>query len=143
MEQVVLSLGSNIGNRAAYLEQTRLLIAEKVGKIIRKSNVLETEAWGFVSFPFLNQVLILQTHLSPMDLLERIQSIENQLGRNHRRTHIHDKQAYQDRTIDIDILYYGNFHIQTEKLWIPHPQIHCRDFILRCLADIEFKFPEE
>ena len=104
MEQVFLALGSNIGNRAEYLRKAVVLLTQKVGEVVEKSEVIETEAVGFDAPPFLNQVLAVRTTLSPMELLQVTQEIEKTLGRDH-KTHYQDGvPIYHNRTIDIDIL---------------------------------------
>ncbi|MDL2308050.1 2-amino-4-hydroxy-6-hydroxymethyldihydropteridine diphosphokinase [Bacteroidales bacterium OttesenSCG-928-C03] len=136
MEEVVLSLGGNVGDRDSYLQQARQLIMDRIGEITRLSSVRETEAWGFDSEPFLNQVVVVETELPPMELLEVLKKIEIVLGRNH-KTEYHDGQAvYHSRTMDIDILYYSDFHIETENLTIPHPRICEREFVLAPLREL-------
>jgi 2-amino-4-hydroxy-6-hydroxymethyldihydropteridine diphosphokinase len=130
MNQVFLSLGSNVGNR-----KTNLAAALKrlsAGNTIEKSSsVYETEPWGNHKQPsFLNQVVIMQTVLGPEVLLSRIHDFEKQLGRKP------STEKYAPRPIDIDILFYNNQIITTPDLMIPHPLIHSRRFVLVPLAEI-------
>lgn len=139
MEQVFLALGSNIGNRAEYLRKAVVLLTQKVGEVVEKSEVIETEAVGFDAPPFLNQVLAVRTTLSPMELLQVTQEIEKTLGRDH-KTHYQDGvPIYHNRTIDIDILEYGNLRYQSEQLEIPHPRIYEREFVWKPLLEVKEK----
>lgn len=139
MEQVFLALGSNIGNRAEYLRKAVVLLAQKVGEVVEKSEVIETEAVGFDAPPFLNQVLAVRTTLSPMELLQVTQEIEKTLGRDN-KTHYQDGvPIYHNRTIDIDILEYGNLRYQSEQLEIPHPRIYEREFVWKPLLEVKEK----
>jgi 2-amino-4-hydroxy-6-hydroxymethyldihydropteridine diphosphokinase len=130
LANVVLLLGSNLGDRISYLERAINLLRERVGKPIRISSIYETAAWGNTDQnAFLNQVLELQTELSPEEVLTQTQQIETALGRI--RT-IH----WGPREIDIDLLFYGNLVQQTPILTLPHPQLHLRRFTLLPLAEI-------
>ena len=129
-----LILGSNLGKRKALLEQAIEMICAKCGAIINQSSTYETEPWGFASHErFLNQVICIETHLNPYELLETLQRIEELLGR------IRKGRGYQSRTIDIDILFFGNLQLCDDKLVIPHPEISKRRFVLSPLNEI---YPE-
>ncbi|MFQ5606556.1 MAG: 2-amino-4-hydroxy-6-hydroxymethyldihydropteridine diphosphokinase [Candidatus Zixiibacteriota bacterium] len=129
---VYLSLGSNLGDRAAYLYSAREMIDSVSGCLVTaRSSVYESEAIdmspgaGF----FLNQALKLSCELRPEEALERLEEIERRLGRNLKgRPHC--------RTIDIDILLYGERVIETERLKTPHPRLHRRLFALRTLLEL-------
>ena len=140
MQKTVLSLGSNVGNRHFYLAEAERLITEKAGEVLMKSSVYETEAWGFEAHPFLNQVLVVQTSLSPWQLLEKLQEIEKQLGRHVKSKTVNKKTTYHNRTIDIDILLYDNQTINSDKLTIPHPLIHQRDFVKIPLNELKINY---
>jgi 2-amino-4-hydroxy-6-hydroxymethyldihydropteridine diphosphokinase len=136
MNKVFLLLGSNLGDRAATLSHAVKLL-EDTEKIIGSSSVYQTAAWGKKDQPdFLNQVIILETALTPDKLLKKIMGIEMQMGRVRA-----DKWA--ERTIDIDILYFNDEIIVSEHLKIPHPQIQSRHFTLIPLNEIApgFKHP--
>ncbi len=137
MQKAVLSLGSNIGDRDFYLAEAVRFIENSVGKIAEESSIIETEAWGFDAPPFLNQVIVVETALSPLQLLTQLQNIEKQLGRTSKSTIINEMPHYQDRTIDIDILYYDNLQLNTPKLTIPHPLIEERDFVKIPLKELK------
>ena len=131
MEITYLLLGGNLGDRIEYLRRGVDLLRRDVGNVQTVSSVYESEPWGFDDPQwFLNQVAAVETNLSPIELLSRIQQIEEHLGR--RRTH----NYYQARTIDIDIILYGNLVINTPELIIPHPLMCERMFVLQPMAEI-------
>lgn len=124
-----LLLGSNLGEREKYLKGARDLL-EKSGRIIGASSIMETEAWGKTDQnDFLNQVILLESMLTPQDLLNRIHEIEESLGRIR-------IEKWGPRTVDIDILYAQNLIIQEENLTIPHPAIADRHFTLVLLQEL-------
>jgi 2-amino-4-hydroxy-6-hydroxymethyldihydropteridine diphosphokinase len=123
-------LGSNLGNKHLNLEQARSQISLQAGKITKQSAVYQTLAWGNTNQPaFLNQVLEIETDLSPQMLLQKINEIEKGMGRQRRI-------RWESRLIDIDILYFDDLVLETEILTIPHPQIAFRRFTLVPLAEI-------
>ncbi len=129
---VYLSLGSNQGNRQELLDQCLEALAT-LGKVVRVSSYIETEAQGFVSeHLFLNAVVLLQTNLSAEALLHETQAIERLLGRLKKSIN----KQYSDRPIDIDLLFYGNETIFSEDLVIPHPEIENRLFVLEPLMEL-------
>jgi 2-amino-4-hydroxy-6-hydroxymethyldihydropteridine diphosphokinase len=126
----VLSLGSNVGDRLNFLTLSKTAISNTIGSIQLSSTIYETEPWGVDNQEsYLNQVISVQTEITPIELLNKIQLIERNLGRI-RTVH------YGPRTIDIDILYYGERIIDIEILKIPHPHIQKRRFILVPLSEI-------
>ena len=130
MNDAYLLIGGNIGNRVSFLQKSIESIEQSCGKISNKSLLYETQAWGKTDQdPFLNQVLKISTDLSPTELLEKLLTVEKQLGR------IRDEK-YGARTIDIDILYFGDEIISEPRLTIPHPRIAERRFVLVPLAEI-------
>lgn len=132
MQSVHLLLGSNLGDRVALLDRARALISARVGSIVRASVELSSEAWGYESDNlYLNQVIVVRTTLAPLDLLDTTQQIERELGRVPRRGDI-----YEDRPIDIDILYYGDLQHSSARLVIPHPEIENRPFVLALLGSM-------
>jgi 2-amino-4-hydroxy-6-hydroxymethyldihydropteridine diphosphokinase len=128
--EVVLGIGGNTGDRASYLAQAKEALAKQV-TFISSSQVYETQAWGGVATQgnFLNQVLLIQTSLEPLALLQVTQTIENKLGRTR-------EQHWGDRTLDIDILYFGDLVSTHPQLTLPHPYISERRFVLQPLAEI-------
>ncbi|OIP03614.1 MAG: 2-amino-4-hydroxy-6-hydroxymethyldihydropteridine diphosphokinase [Bacteroidetes bacterium CG2_30_32_10] len=130
MSKAYLLLGSNKGNRLAFINQATDDICKRVGNIITYSLIYETEPWGFIDNTFfLNKVLIVETNLKPQQLLTELKTIELKLGRIK-------TSFYASRTIDIDILFYDNLIISDENLIIPHPQLHKRMFTLLPLSEI-------
>lgn len=144
MSSVFLSLGSNLGDRHSLLLQAIDLLARRVGRLVRASSFIETEPWGFESpHRFLNAVVLIETELSPFELLHETQNIERQLGRKTKSCHMvggfsaDTIPVYSDRPIDIDILLYDDLQLSTPELTIPHPHMHERDFVLRPLHEIQ------
>ena len=133
MAIVYLSLGSNKGDRIGYVQQaTSLLGASDNINIIRTSAFYETEPWGMNTETwFVNAVVEIKTKLSPHELLSECQRIERQLGKVK-----HEGDEYQDRTIDIDILFYNNEIINEDTLTIPHKYLHLRAFTLVPLLEL-------
>lgn len=130
MENLFLLTGSNIGNSAQHLQQAKQFINERIGIIVKSSSVYKTEPWGKKDQQdFLNQVLLVQTKLLAEDALIQLLQIEKEMGRNR-------LQKWEPRIIDIDILFYGDRIINTEKLIVPHPLLHERRFTLLPLAEI-------
>lgn len=142
MHTVTLSLGSNLGDRKMYLRQAVGLLEKEAGTVIKQSSVYETDSWGFDSFPFLNQVVVLSTDLSPFELLERIKEMEIRLGRDKKSVKEGSQAVYSDRTIDIDILFFDDLEIRSEELTIPHPKIAERDFVLLPLRELGIPVPD-
>jgi len=133
MEKCYLLLGSNTGDRLAYLEKASEAISSIAGPITRCSSVYETEPWGFEdNKTFLNQVIELHTDMQAAELMEKILDTENKLGRMRSP----GSSRYISRTIDIDILFYGQQVIDQPGLTIPHPRLHQRRFTLVPLSEI-------
>lgn len=130
MKIAYLSLGSNIGDRHDRLRKAVELLEAGGIRVLRRSSWYETEPQDLKSQPwFLNAVAEIETNLFPMQLLGRIHRIERQLGR--KRT-----VPKGPRVIDIDILLYGNFVIETAQLQIPHPRLPERRFVLEPLLEL-------
>lgn len=128
-----LSLGSNLGDRHATMQQAILLLGKQAGTVDRVSSAIETEPWGFESAnKFLNMCVRIITPLSPEQLLATTKDIELQLGRTTKSVN----GQYHDRPIDIDILTYDDLHINTPSLTLPHPHMHERDFVMIPLREI-------
>ena len=130
MNEVYLLTGGNIGDRLSYLSRAKKTIEERCGHVLQESSVYETAAWGMENQEaFLNQVLKIETLLTPDELLKSILQIEEQLGRKR-------ELKYGPRTIDIDILFFNDAVIDQQGLKIPHPQIQNRRFVLIPLNEI-------
>jgi len=129
--RVWLALGSNLGDRAGYLEAARAALPAAGMTLVRASRVAETEPVGVRDQPrFLNQVLEVETALEPRPLLETVKSIEQQLGRTAR-------QRWGPREIDIDILRYDGRTVDEPGLHIPHAELQNRPFLLDLLEDLQ------
>ena len=132
--RVGIALGSNLGDRLAHLRAARWEIGalENVSGPARASRVYETEpvGTGTDAGAFLNAVLDVEYAGEPQTLLAALQAIEAKLGRPSR----HPQNA--PRTIDLDILYFGNRVLRGDGIAIPHPRLHLRRFVLAPLADV-------
>ena len=126
-----IGFGSNIGDRLAHIQNAIHTLSKTEGIIQQKiSSVYKTDPVGYeAQAQFLNGVAAIQTSLSPISLLNTLKDIETEVGRQHRI-------RWGPREIDLDILIYGDLCLQTEKLVIPHPEMHLRGFVLVPLAEI-------
>ncbi|MBE6308197.1 MAG: 2-amino-4-hydroxy-6-hydroxymethyldihydropteridine diphosphokinase [Bacteroidales bacterium] len=132
-KRVYLGLGTNTGNKNENLARAIELLSLALGSPVALSGIIESEPWGFESENrFLNCVAAFDTTLSPTLLLDTTEEIERTLGRTRKSLN----GQYSDRIIDIDILFYGNEIIENERLNIPHPLLHKRDFVLLPLQEI-------
>lgn len=131
--KIVLGFGSNLGDREEYILAAYRLLEEELGELIKKSSFIETSPWGFESEnSFINSVAVFETKKTPYEALEICNKIEKELGRKRNPEH----KGYQNRTIDIDILFYEDIILDTPTLKIPHPLIAERDFVLIPLKEI-------
>jgi len=130
--QIFLGLGSNEGNRLENIQTALQYLHESVcGDIKKVSSVYETEPVGYTDQSwFLNAVVEMNWHCSVQELLEYIQIVESSLGRKH-------VKRWGPRTIDIDILLFGDLTVNEPGLEIPHPRIRERLFVLEPLAELE------
>ena len=130
-ETVYLGMGTNLGDRLANLKQALHLLSQLNGvEVIKVSSIYETEPVGYLDQPFfLNLVCQIQTQLTPRLLLDQLQEIEQKLKRV--RT-----IRWGPRTIDIDILLFGNRIIHQSDLMIPHPRMLERSFVIIPLAEL-------
>lgn len=133
MQQIYLSLGTNLGDRHANLQRAIDEIDRRIGPVRAQSAFFETEPWGFTSpNAFLNAAVKVETDMPPIDLLYATQQIELDMGRTVKSA----DGVYHDRIIDIDILLYGDLHVETPELTIPHPHMYERDFVMIPLRQI-------
>lgn len=129
MNGIYLLLGSNMGHRLEYLKEAEKLLIKEGIQVLEESSIYETEAWGKEDQDwFLNVVLSVITSLDPLELLDKLQSIEDTLGRKR-------SEKWGPRCIDIDILYFMNEIIESDRLLIPHPGIPDRRFTLIPLTE--------
>lgn len=126
-----ISLGSNLGDRRWYIKKAIEMFGSDVKKV---SMIIETEPIGIGNDcgKFLNAVAQIETELEPLELLNLLEDIERKLGRI-------DKGNYKPRTIDLDILTYGDMVIDTPRLKIPHPGLKEREFLCRLLRQLKRK----
>lgn len=130
MKGIYLLLGSNLGDSRGMLKSAVELIELKLGKVVDCSSIYKTKAWGVENQPdFLNQVVEIESSLTPEKLLKEINQIEERLGRVR-------YEKWHSRIIDIDILYYGKKIVDTDDLKIPHPENQHRNFVLVPMAEI-------
>jgi 2-amino-4-hydroxy-6-hydroxymethyldihydropteridine diphosphokinase len=130
VKTVYLALGSNIGDRERNLRTAIASLSAAGVQVLRESPVYETEPVGYHDQRwFLNMVVEAETVLFPVQLLTRTSKIERALGRVR-------SIPNGPRTLDLDILLYGNAVVKTARLEIPHPRMHERRFVLAPLADL-------
>lgn len=136
--QVILSLGSNQGNRLENIESCLQLIHHEVGTVIRVSKLYETPSWGFESEAFYNCALVMHTFDAPHKVLNQILKAEKKLGRIRTAA-----SGYQSRIIDIDLIAFDEEIIDSEKLQVPHPLMQNRNFVLLPFQDLnlDWKHP--
>jgi 2-amino-4-hydroxy-6-hydroxymethyldihydropteridine diphosphokinase len=126
MTTAYIGLGSNLGDRERLIREA----AELIGAI-RLSTVIETEPWGYGNQPmFLNAVAEIETRLTARQLLDHLLDVERRLGRERIGA------QWGPRTIDLDLLLYGDETIDEPGLLVPHPRLTGREFVLRPLAEL-------
>jgi 2-amino-4-hydroxy-6-hydroxymethyldihydropteridine diphosphokinase len=128
-----IGLGSNLGDRRATLEAGLAAIAKLPGtRILRVSSFIETEPVGSIPQPrYLNGAAVINTSLPPRHLLHQLLAIERSLGRDRTK-----EQRWGPRTLDLDLLLYGDLILNEPGLTIPHPRLHERSFVLLPLVTI-------
>ncbi len=126
MHHIILLLGGNLGEVSTSLQNARALIEARIGSITKASSLYESEPWGFTHAQnFLNQVIEIQSSLEAHELLNTTQEIEKELGRTTKTS-----TEYEGRLIDIDILFYDDLVLQSQRLTVPHPHLQNRLFTL-------------
>jgi 2-amino-4-hydroxy-6-hydroxymethyldihydropteridine diphosphokinase len=134
MTDTILSIGSNLGHRKNYLQKAKELLAKDDRiTVVKESSIHETSPVGMAAGTpsFLNQVIWIETSYKAKELLKVTQSVEKQLGRKDKT-----KGTMSSRTIDIDIIFYGDTVMNEENLTIPHPRFQKRDFVMVPLKEI-------
>ena len=133
--RVVIAFGSNLGDREANIQQAIVALSQTCGKVVQVSPYYRSAPEGFISDnEFVNGCLLLLTDLNPYALLEALQAIEKTLGRVKHAAH------YEDRCIDLDIIFYESLCIQSPELQIPHPHYQDREFVLIPLQSLDLDF---
>ena len=130
-ERVFVALGSNLGDRAAHLQAGREALGALPGtRLVAASAIEETAPLaGMDQPPYLNQMVLLETDLEPRALLQALQTIERREGRQR-------IERWGARTLDLDIVRFGNRQVKESDLIIPHPELPNRDFWRRELAEL-------
>jgi 2-amino-4-hydroxy-6-hydroxymethyldihydropteridine diphosphokinase len=129
--QVILSLGSNQGNRLENITNCIEQLHQKIGTVIKVSKLYESPSWGFESNSFYNCAVVLNTHKTALSLLEEVLTLELELGRLRQ-----DVEGYQPRVIDIDVIAFDEDIIASDKLKVPHPEMQNRMFVLLPMRDL-------
>lgn len=126
-----IGLGANLGDAAATLHQALHALAKSSGvHSVKSSPFYQSDPVDAIGPPFVNAVAKIQTSLSPLELLDLLQRIEHEHGR---------ERPYRNapRTLDLDVLLFGNETINTPRLTVPHPRMHERAFVLHPLLDLD------
>lgn len=131
VHKVLISLGSNLGDRELNITKAISHIQDQLGDVIAISELYETASWGYDDHSYLNNAICLITKWAPLDLMNALLEIELKLGRKRS-----ESKHYQARTIDIDILLIEGVVIDHPKLNVPHPRMNFRRFVLQPLTDI-------
>ena len=127
----IIAIGSNMGDRQGYIDRAIEMIGERVGRILKVSDVIETKAYGLEDqADFLNLAIEVDTELDPRQLLASLQGIEADLDR------VRDIR-WGPRTIDLDIIFYGDEIVDDDDLHIPHADFHNRKFVLGPLCRLD------
>ncbi|QWR78001.1 2-amino-4-hydroxy-6-hydroxymethyldihydropteridine diphosphokinase [Candidatus Magnetomonas plexicatena] len=128
--QSFISIGSNMGDRAANCSKALELLNSGDVAVKAVSSMYETKPWGIASQPdFINICVEIETTQQPAELLTTLKEIEKTMGRK-------DSARWGPRIIDLDIVFYGQEIIKTESLQIPHPHMHEREFVLKPLSEL-------
>ena len=140
MHRAIVLAGGNIGDVAARFVEAERALAERGVEVVARSQNYESRAWGFESeMLFVNVAWEVETALEAEALLDVLQATEAQLGRDReveREVKMREGARYCSRTLDLDILFYDEEHISTERLKVPHPLIMERDFVIVPLCEL-------
>ncbi len=128
--ELIVSTGSNLGDRCAHLAGAVVHLEAYFGLASGKSHIVESDPWGFDGNGFLNQILVFETDINPEDCMQQLLLIEKKMGRTR------EGEGYANRTIDLDIIGYGDLILATSELKIPHPLMFERRFVLAPLAHV-------
>lgn len=131
-KKVILSLGSNQGDRLENIEACIQLIHNQIGLVLRVSKLYETPSWGFESDAFYNCAVLIHSSFSAEKILRKIASIEKEMGRTRKKA-----VGYEARLIDVDIVAIEDQIISTDHLKVPHPHMQDRRFVLQPIVDLQ------
>lgn len=129
--KVLISLGSNSGNRCENIKMAVQIIQAELAEVIAISSLYETQSWGYEDADYLNAGICVSSKLGPEKLMESLLEVETRMGRV--RT---SSAGYQARTIDLDIILIEGLIVESLKLTVPHPRMLLRKFVLKPLAEI-------
>jgi len=130
---MVLRQRLGTSDKNGIFDQACHLINKGCGRVVKVSSSYESEPWGFEAEEwFLNRVIVIETSMSPEDLIRQLLDIERDLGRERHP----EKEGYTSRTADLDVLYFGDKIILTETLTVPHPRLHLRRFALLPMCEV-------
>ena len=133
METCWVLFGSNMGDKEQIFAQACLLINNRCGCVVKISAAYESEPWGFEADEwFLNRLIVIETTLNPDEMMLQLLDIEAELGRVRHP----DVEGYTSRTVDLDILYFGNRVLHSDWVTVPHPRLHLRRFALLPLCEL-------
>ena len=133
--KIVLSLGSNLGDRLKTIQLCIDTIHSSIATVVKVSKVYETPSWGFESDPFYNCAVVIHSSKSPQKLLSSLLSLEKKMGRVRKNS-----QNYEARVIDIDIISVNEEIIETDSLKVPHPEMQNRNFVLYPMSDLNLNW---
>lgn len=130
MKTAFIGCGSNLGERQQQLRQALQWTEEEIGEIVSVSTLYQTSPWGNIDQPdYLNQVWQIRTVMDPFDLMRKLLELEKRANRER-------IQRWGARTLDLDLLFYGDYIVRTEELELPHPRLHLRNFVLIPMEEI-------
>lgn len=136
MKYIFLGLGGNQGEILSQLIKCNEFIEKQIGRIVQQSSYYKTKAWGKTNQPdFINSVIKVETSLNPSQILKQIETIEKLFGRD--RT---IQKKWEQRTMDIDLLFFEKKIIHTKNLIVPHPYLQERNFVLAPFVEIASEF---
>ena len=140
MSRVVFLTGSNAPDRDDVLRRTAEILVRRVGEVEKMSQIYGSEPWGFhAEEVFSNQALVLQTTLTPIEVLDEALSTEQEVGRDRASEQMEKQitgERYASRVVDVDVMFYDDEVIDTPRLKLPHPLLHVREFALEPLCEI-------
>ena len=140
MSRVVFLTGSNAPDRDDVLRRTAEILVRRVGEVEMASQIYGSEPWGFhAEEMFSNQALMLQTTLTPIEVLDEALATEQEVGRDRASEQMEKQitgERYASRVVDVDVMFYDEEVIDTPRLKVPHPLLHLREFALEPLCEI-------
>lgn len=140
MSRVVFLTGSNAPDRDDVLRRTAEILVRRVGEVEKMSQIYGSEPWGFhAEEVFSNQALVLQTTLTPIEVLDEALATEQEVGRDRAKEQMEKQitgERYASRVVDVDVMFYDDEVIDTPRLKLPHPLLHVREFALEPLCEI-------